>query len=72
MFEGVPPKPKGMPCHLVIEYCSLLILDTSGHGLMGEFDEKSGLGLCSCPLDLFWMLPLDPSPLGSLLLTFGL
>jgi len=61
-----------MPCHLVIEYCSLLIMDTSGHGLMGEFGGKSGLGLCSCPLDLIWMLTLDPSHVGSLLLTFGL
>ena len=72
MFEGAPPESTGMPCHLVIEYCSLLIMDTSGHGLMGGFDGKSGLALCSSPLDLFWMLTLDPSPMGSLLLTLGL
>ena len=63
---------KGMPCYLLIEYCSLLIMDTSGHGLMGGFSGKSGLGLCFRPLDLFWMLPLDPSLVGSLLLTFAL
>lgn len=72
MFEGGPPEPKGMPCNLVIECCSLFIMDTFGHGLMGGFGGKGGLGLCSCPLDLFWMLNLDPSPVGSLLLTFGL
>ena len=69
MFEGGPPKPKGMPFHLVIEYCSLLIMQSFGHALMGVCDKKSGLGLCSCPLDPFWMLTLDSSPLGSLLLT---
>ena len=72
MFEGGPPEPKGMPCHLVIEYCSLLIMGTSGHGLMGVFDRKSGLGLCSCPLRLFWILTLNLDPMGSLLLTFGI
>ena len=72
MFEGGPPKPKGMSCHLVIAYCSLLIMETFGHELMEGFSGKSGLGMCSCPLDLFGMLPLDPSPVESLLLTFGL
>ena len=65
MFEGGRPKPKGMPCHFVIEYCSLLIMDTFGHGLMGGFGRKSRLGLCFCPLDLFWMFNLDLSPVGS-------
>ena len=58
MFEGGPPEPKGMPCHLIIEFCSLLIMDTSGHGLMGAFSGKNGLGLCSCPLDLFFDINL--------------
>ena len=71
MFEGGPPKPKIMPCNLGIKYCSFLIMDTSGHGLVGGFGGKSGLGLCSCPLHLFWMLPLDPSPMGSLFLTYA-
>ena len=53
MFEGGPPESKGMPCHLESEYCSLLIMDTSGHGLMGGFGGKNGLGLCSFPLDPF-------------------
>jgi len=59
MFEGGPLETKGMPCHLVIEYCSLLIMDTFGHGLMGGFNENNGLGLCSCPLDPFWISTLD-------------
>ena len=40
MFEVGFPEPKGMPCHLVIEYCSLLIMDTFGHGLMGGIRQK--------------------------------
>ena len=72
MFEGGPPKPKGIPCYLVIEYYGLLIMGTLRHGLMGGFDGKSRLGLCFCPLDLFWMLTLDLNLVGSLLLTFGL
>jgi len=51
MFEGGPPKIKCMPYDLVIEYCRLLIMDTSWHGLMGGFGGKNGLGICSCPLD---------------------
>ena len=69
MFEGGPPEPKGMPCHLVIEYCSLLIIDTFGHGLMGGFGKKNGLGLRSFPLDPFWILTLDSSLVESLFLT---
>jgi len=72
MSEGGPPKPKGMACHLVIEYFSLLIVETLGHRLMGGFGRKSGLGLCSCPLGLLWMLTLEPSLVGYILLTFGL
>ena len=49
MFEGGPPKPKGMPGHLVIEYFSLLIMETRRHGLMGGFGGNTGLGLCSSP-----------------------
>ena len=49
MFEGGPFEPKGMPCHLVIEYCSLLIMETYGHGLIGGFGGKNELGLCFCP-----------------------
>ena len=40
MFEGGPIEPKGMPCHFVIEYFSLLIMDTYGHGLMGGICRK--------------------------------
>ena len=58
MFEGGPPEPKGMSCHLVIELLGLLIMATSGRGLMGEFGGKSGLSLCFCPLDLFWEVTL--------------
>jgi len=47
-------------------------MDTSGHGLMEGFDRKNGLGLRSCPLDPFWILTLDSSPVGSLLLTIWL
>ena len=65
MFEGGPLEPKGMSCHLIIELLGLLIMGTSRHGLMGGFGRKSGLSLCFCPLDLFWMLPLDFSPVGS-------
>ena len=72
MFEGGPPEPKRMPCHLVIEYCSLLVMDKSGHGLMGGFSGKNGLGLCPCPLDPFWVLTLHSSPMRSLLLTIWL
>jgi len=72
MFEGGPLEPKGVPYHLVIEYCSLLIMDTDGYGLMGGFNGKNELGLCSCPLDPFWILTLDSSPVGSLLLTIWL
>jgi len=72
MFEGGPPEPKGMPCHFVIEYCSLFIMDTSGHGLMGGFSRKNGLGLCSRPVEPFWILILDSRPVGSLLLTIWL
>ena len=50
MFDGGHPKPEGMPCHLVIEYCSFLIMETYEHGLMGGFAGKNGLGLCPCPL----------------------
>lgn len=59
MFEGGPLEPKGMAFHLVIEYCSFLIMNTSRHGLMGLFGKKSGLDL-------------DSSPVGSPLLTFRL
>lgn len=69
MFEGGPPEPKGMPCHLVIVYCSFLIMDTYAYGLMGGFGGKNELGLCPCPLDLFWILTLHSSIVGSLLLT---
>ena len=72
MFEGGPLEPKGMPCNLVIAYCSLFIMDTSGHGLMGGFGKKNGLGLCPCPLAPFWILTLHSSPMGSLLLTIWL
>ena len=44
-------------------------MDTFWYGLRGGFGGKSGLSLCSCPLDIFWMLPLDLSPVGSSLLT---
>ena len=72
MFEGGPSNPEGMALHCVVGYFCLLIMDTFGHGLIGGFNGKSGLGLCSCALDLFWMLTLDPSLVESLLLTFGL
>ena len=72
MFEGGPPEPKGIPCHLVIDYCSFLIMDTSRHGLNEGFGGWNGLGLFSCPLDPFWMLTLDSNPMGSLLLTLSL
>ena len=42
MFEGGPLESKGMPCHLEIEYCNLLIMDTFGHGLMGDSTERMG------------------------------
>jgi len=58
MFEGWPPKPKGMYFHLVIENFNFLIMEIIGHGIMGRFGGKSGLGLSSCPLDLFWGVKL--------------
>jgi len=42
MFEGGPLKSKGLPCHLEIEYCSFLIMETSKHGLMGGSAERMG------------------------------
>jgi len=39
---------------------------------MEVFGEKSGLSLCFRPLDQFWLLPLDLSPVGSLLFTIRL
>ena len=44
-------------------------MDTFGHGLMGGFGGKCRLSLCSCALDLVWVLPLDFSLMGSHLLT---
>ena len=68
MFEGGPPESKGMPCHLEIECCSLLIMGTSGHAFMGGFNRKNGLGFYSCSLVPTWWLILYASPMGSPLL----
>jgi len=50
VFEGGPSNPEGMAFHYVIWYFCFLIMDTFGHGLVGGFDRKNGLGLYSCPL----------------------
>ena len=53
MFKGGPLKSKGMSCRFEIEFCSLLIMDTYGHVLMGGFSVNHETGLFFYPLDPF-------------------
>lgn len=46
-------------------------MDAFGHGLVGGFLRKSGLGLYSCLLRPIWWLALYPSPVGSPLLAIS-
>ena len=41
---------KDMTFHCVVGYFCLHIMDTFGHGLVGGFSEKNGLGLYYCAL----------------------
>ena len=50
VFEGGPSNPEDMVFHYVIEYFCLLIMDTSGHGLVGDSMERVGLVCTLVPL----------------------
>lgn len=71
MFEDGSSNPEGMAFHYVVGCFSLLSLDIFGHGLVGVFGRKNGLGLYFCSLVPTWWLILYFSPVGSPLLTGG-
>ena len=78
MLEGVPPEPKGMSCHLVIEYWVYLSWILLGMDWWGDLAKRVGLVCAPIPLISFgcypWILVLWDLlhwPFGSRVLLLG-